>query len=68
MDNILSDFKSSITIWFILLIIGIGFFEWLYDSHILKREGLIRESSIAKFIGVTYVVIGIVVYGFVKLI
>jgi len=68
MQNIISHLQSSITIWYIILLIGVGLFELFYDGHVLRREGLTRESSIAKMIGVAYIMIGILVYGFVKLI
>lgn len=62
MEKLALELKSIFNIWFIALAIGIGLYTALSDSPMLMKEKLFREAKIARGIGATYVLIGLVIY------
>lgn len=67
MEEFLKQINNLTNIYFVILIVFIGVFTYFGDAKRFERLGLKKETKIAKGIGITYMILGPVLYGLSKI-
>lgn len=64
----IKQINNIANIYFVLLLVFIGAFTYFGDAERFKALGLDKETKIAKGVGISYMIIGPVLYGLSKII
>lgn len=65
--SIINELKELYSFYMIFLVVFIGLFTYFVDGIHLKIKGNMKESSLAKIIGITYMIGGPIVYILLKI-
>lgn len=68
MDSILDEIKDIYNLYIVLLVIATGLFTFFVDSNQLRQDNLYKDSTIARVIGLVYMIAGPLVYIIVRII
>lgn len=68
MKNFLGEIASIASVQFMIMMIVIALILIFHDSKNLKKKGATKDYKIAKGAGVCYLILGIVLYFFGKII
>jgi len=61
-DVILEKLKGIVDYNFILLVVGIGIVTLFLDVRWLNKKDVPKEAKLAKVIGITYIIVGPILY------
>jgi uncharacterized membrane protein YidH (DUF202 family) len=62
MKSFLNFIKNYYTLYAMLLVVGSGLFAYFVDYKNMERKNNKKEAKISKFIGLTYIIGGILLY------
>lgn len=64
----LREFSSIMSFQFLLMIVIVAFILIFYDSKNLEKQGATKDSKLAKYCGVMYLIFGISLFVVAKLV
>lgn len=62
MNSFLDFIQSYYTLYTMLLVVGSGLMSYFVDYKNMKKEENKKEAKISKFLGLTYIIGGILLY------
>jgi len=67
MGKIMDILKDIYSMYFMILIFGTAIWLIFYDYKYLSVRGLWRDAKISRYMGIFYLVLGIIYFVFVKI-
>ncbi|WP_183108818.1 CLC_0170 family protein [Thermohalobacter berrensis] len=62
MKTIITEFKDLYNLYMVVLVIAIGLFTFFVDKKSLARKKLQKEANLARIIGISYILVGPILY------
>ncbi|PKM94827.1 MAG: hypothetical protein CVU84_07840 [Firmicutes bacterium HGW-Firmicutes-1] len=68
LKSILREFSSIISMQFMIMMVIIALILIFHDSPMLEKKGATKDSKMAKFCGVVYLILGVSLYFAAKIV
>ncbi|PKM52604.1 MAG: hypothetical protein CVV02_00265 [Firmicutes bacterium HGW-Firmicutes-7] len=68
LKSYLREFSSIMSMQFMFMMVIIAILLIFYDSKKLEKKGAVKDSKMAKYAGVAYLILGITLYITAKLV
>ncbi|WP_069650509.1 CLC_0170 family protein [Caloranaerobacter ferrireducens] len=65
--SVINELKELYSLYMVFLVVFIGLFTYFADGIHLKTKGNIKESTLAKIIGIVYIIGGPLFYVLLKI-
>ncbi|WP_427337800.1 CLC_0170 family protein [Caloranaerobacter sp. DY30410] len=65
--SVINEFKEICSLYMVFLIVFIGLFTYFVDGMHLRAKGNMKESNLAKIIGIIYIIGGPLFYSLLKI-
>ncbi|KPU27458.1 hypothetical protein TR13x_05145 [Caloranaerobacter sp. TR13] len=65
--SVINEFKELYSLYMAFLVVFIGFFTYFVDGVYLRAKGNMKESSLAKIIGIIYIIGGPLFYVLIRI-
>lgn len=62
-DEVIKDFARIFSLRFLALTVLIGIFLVWKDSSLLKKNQMEKESKVARWMGIMYIIVAFILYG-----